>query len=160
MPIETLVTFADLLALLKESRVPHEVDMAAQVVELPANAPPFVGHTLIRWEKKLPYVQIIAPMVRNIPPDRRADLEEAICRANNTISLPGFGYEYDRNFVYMRLCVPMYEEGMLVKSFRNQIASVVSNARQFLVPFQKVVTGEHGERILALAVAEAAANPS
>jgi hypothetical protein len=143
MPIETLVTFADLLALLKESRVPHEVDMAAQVVELPANAPPFVGHTLIRWEKKLPYVQIIAPMVRNI-----------------TISLPGFGYEYDRNFVYMRLCVPMYEEGMLVKSFRNQIASVVSNARQFLVPFQKVVTGEHGERILALAVAEAAANPS
>jgi hypothetical protein len=51
----------------------------------------------------------------------------------------------------------MYDEGMLAISFRKQLASVMSNARQFVVPFQKVVQGEPGDRILQLAVAEAAA---
>src|SRR5262244_2471288 len=100
------------------------------------------------------------PVGEAVPAARRADVIDAICRANNAIPLPGFGYHYDLHFVYMRLCVPMYEEGMLSTSFRKQLASVVSNAREFAVPFMKIVQGEPGERILELAVAAAAASSS
>ncbi len=155
MPIARISSFADLLTLLDEQGTPYRKDADKQTVELPAPA----GSLVIRWEKRLPYVQIIQVMVWNVPPERRAEVEHAICRANNTIALPGFGFECDKGFVYMRLCVPMYEEGMLAQSFRRLIASVMSNARQFTVPFQRVVEGEPGAKILQLAVAAATSAP-
>ncbi len=157
MSIDRIASFSDLLTLLNETNTPHRADTERQVVEIPMAAPPLKGPLVVRWEKNLPYVQIIHPIVDGVPRERRAEVVDAICRANNAIPLPGFGYHYDNNFVYMRLCVPMYEEGMLATSFRKQLASVVSNAREFMVPFQKVVQGESGERILELAIAAAAA---
>jgi hypothetical protein len=151
MSIARIASFSDLITLLEETSTPHRADTERQTVELPAPT----GSLVVRWDKKLPYVQIIQIMVPNVPADRRGEVEHAICRANNTIALPGFGFEYDKNFIYMRLCVPMYEEGMLAQSFRKQLASVVSNARQFTAPFEKVVAGEPGEKILQLAVAAA-----
>jgi hypothetical protein len=147
MVITRIASFSDFLALLNETNTPHRADPERQIAEIAASP----GILAIRWEKTKPYVQIVQVMVNDVPADRRSEVEHAICRANNTIVLPGFGYEYDRNFIYMRLCVPMYEEGMLAQSFRKQMASVVSNAQQFVVPFQKVVQGEPGERILDLA---------
>ncbi|HKA91590.1 MAG TPA: hypothetical protein VKE22_28200 [Haliangiales bacterium] len=160
MPIERIASFSDLLNLLTETNTPHRADVDRQVVEIPTAVPPLKGPLVARWEKNLPYVQIIHPVVEAVPAARRADVIDAICRANNAIPLPGFGYHYDLHFVYMRLCVPMYEEGMLSTSFRKQLASVVSNAREFAVPFMKIVQGEPGERILELAVAAAAASSS
>jgi len=160
MPITRVAKFEDLLAFLSESNVPFQVDNAAKVAVLPLNEPPLVGQILIRWEKQLPYVQILYPLVRDVPAERRGEVEHAICRANNTISLPGFGYEYSSNFIYFRLTVPMYEEGMLALSFRRQVEGVISNSRDFLVPFQQVVAGEPGEKILQLAVAAAQARKS
>lgn len=148
MAITRVASFSDFLALLGETNTPHRADPERQVAEIAASP----GTLAIRWEKNKPYAQIVQVMVQDVPADRRTEVEHAICRANNTIVLPGFGYEYDRNFIYMRLCVPMYDEGMLATSFRKQMASVVSNAQQFVGPFQKVVQGEPGERILELAV--------
>src|SRR5262249_24366214 len=126
MPIERIASFCDLLNLLTETNTPHRADVDRQVVEIPTAVPPLNGPLVARWEKNLPYVQIIHPVVEAVPAARRADVIDAICRANNAIPLPGFGYHYDLHFVYMRLCVPMYEEGMLSTSFRKQLASVVS----------------------------------
>jgi hypothetical protein len=157
MPITRVAKFEDLLAYMTESNVPFQVDNDAKVAVLPLNEPPLVGQILIRWEKELPYAQIIYPLVRGIPPERRAEVEHAICVANNTIPLSGFGYEYKNSLVYFRLTVPMYEEGMLAQSFRRQVEAVINNSRDFLVPFQQVVAGEPGEKILELAVAAAKA---
>jgi hypothetical protein len=158
MPVTRIASFEDLTQYLGENAIPHQVSADQKVVVLPTNQPPLVGQMMVRWEKALPYVQVIHPMVRDVPEARRAEVEHAICRANNTIALPGFGYEYKNNFVYFRLTVPMYEEGMLAASFRKQLNAVLSNARDFLVPFQVVVAGEPGEQILQLAVKANAAD--
>jgi hypothetical protein len=156
--IERVTSFADLITLLNETKTPHRADLQRQVVEIPTTAPPLTGPMVVRWEKALPYAQIIQVMVEGVPPARVGDVEHAICRANNTVALPGFGYAVDQGFIYMRLCVPIYEDGMSTSGFRRQMASTLSNARQFASPFQKVVHGEPGDRILALAVAEATAS--
>src|SRR5262249_47396897 len=114
----------------------------------------------IRWEKQLPYVQVIHPMVLDVPVERLAEVEHAICRANNTIAVPGFGFEYSKRFIYFRLCVPIYEEGIAAASFQRQILGAIRNARAFLLPFREVVEGKPGEEILSLAVAHARAAAS
>jgi hypothetical protein len=155
MPITRIASFDDLTLFLTESALPFQADAEKKLVVLPTQKPPLVGQMLIRWEKQLPYVQVIHPMVRDVPKERLSEVEHAMGRANNTIPLPGFGFEYTHNFVYFRLTVPMYEEGMLAASFRRQVEGVLKNARDFLIPFQRVVSGEPGDRILELAVTAA-----
>jgi len=155
--IARVASFADLITLLSETLTPHRADHERQTVEITTTAPPLIGPLVVRWEKKLPYAQIVQVIVESVPRSRLSQVEDAICRTNHTIALPGFGYSFDRDLIYMRLCVPIYEEGMTASAFTRQLASVASNARQFAVPFRRVVEGEPGERILELAVAEATA---
>jgi hypothetical protein len=152
MAITRLTNFTELVEYLSENSVPHASDPAGQVVELPVTSPPLSGMLYIRWERKLPYVQIIHPFIGNVPEDRIRAVETAICRANTIIALPGLGYEYDKRFIYMRLCVPMYEEGMASASFQRQILAVLQNARDFIAAFRDIVAGAPGEQIMALAV--------
>src|SRR5262249_42918429 len=119
MATTNLTKFADLEAYLTENNVPHRTDAANQSVELPVNTGGVAGVMYLRWETKLPYVQIILPFVGNVPPERVHEVESAVCHANTVIPLPGFGYEYDKRFIFMRLCVPMYEEGMRAGSFHR-----------------------------------------
>ncbi|HKA90442.1 MAG TPA: hypothetical protein VKE22_22425 [Haliangiales bacterium] len=153
-----IATFQDCLAYFAELKVPHKIDAATQLIEIPTELPPLVGQHYIRFEKALPYVQLIQPMVRDVPADRRAEVEHAICVANNTVPLPGFAYQYQNNFIYYRLTLPMYEEGMLATSFQKQQLSLLKNARDFLIPFRQVVDGKPGSQILDLAVAFATAS--
>jgi hypothetical protein len=151
MPITQLHNFDDFLVFLAEHRAPHRADTDNKVVEMPVH-PPLTGVLYIRWEKRLPYVQIIHPFVTDVPEARIRDVETAICRANTIIPLPGLGFEYEKRFVYMRLCVPMYEEGMLGSSFQRQIIGVLQNAKDFTGPFKDIVAGEPGTEVMALAV--------
>lgn len=150
MPITQLTKISDLVEHLRESNVPHQV--GNNVVDLPINAGVVNGVLYIRWEVGLPYVQLIFPFLFEIPEARVREVESAICHANGVIALPGFGYEYDRKFIYMRLCVPMYEEGMLAASFQKQVFGVVNNVKDFALAFQEVVRGNQGAEIMALAV--------
>lgn len=152
MAITRLTKYSDLVEYLAENNVPHKTDPANQVVELPVTSPPLTGVLYIRWEKKLPYVQIIHPFVGNVPENRITDVETALCRANTIIPLPGLGFEYEKRFVYMRLCVPMYEEGMLASSFQRQVIGVLQNAKDFVGAFRDVVGGSPGTEVMALAV--------
>jgi hypothetical protein len=153
--MERLAKFSDLLAFLEEAKLPNKADAQSQVVEVPTSSGPLKGSVYIRWEKQLPYVQIIHPMVLNVPPERLADVEHAICRANLTLPQPGFGFEYERSFIYFRVCVPVYEEGMLTTSFQRLVLGAIHTARDFLLPFQDIVGGKPGEEILRLAVEHA-----
>lgn len=152
MAITRFTSYQDLVAYLVEHHVPHEAQPDNLVVEMPVNAPPLAGLLYIRWEKQLPYVQIIHPFVLDVPEDRIREIESALCHANTIIALPGLGFEYQKRFVFMRLCVPMYEEGMLAASFQRQVLGVLQNAKDFLAPLRDVVAGASGKDVLALAV--------
>ena len=143
-----LTGFPDLLAYLEEVKLPHRADPVAQTVEIPTQAPPLVGRLVVRWEKRLPYLQLIHPMLQAIPVARRTELEHAICLVNNAVPLPGFGLEYERSFLYLRLCIPLAEEGLSVSVFRNMVSQVIHVARQHLHAFQRVVAGAPAEQIL------------
>ncbi len=80
-------------------------------------------------------------------------------RANNIIAVPGLGFHHDNHFVYMRLCVPMYDDGMAAADFQKQILAVVGNARDFLGAFRAIVGGEPGEKVMALAQKSAESTP-
>jgi len=152
MAITRLTKYADLLEYLQENQVPHRADPAMLAVEVAVTTPPLNGALYIRWEKHLPYVQIVHPFVVDVPESRVPAVETAIIRANNIIALPGLGFHHDRRFIYMRLCVPMYEEGMLASAFQKQVMSVLNNARDFVGAFRAIVGGRPGEEIMALAV--------
>ncbi len=153
--MERLTSFSDLLAFLEEAKLPHQSDASQQLVEVPTSSGPLKGSVYIRWEQHLPYVQIIHPMVLDVPPERQGDVEHAICKVNGAITPPGFGFEYGKRFIYFRLCVPIYEDGMLTGSFQRQVLGVIHSARDFLLPFRDVVGGRPGDEIVDLAVAHA-----
>jgi hypothetical protein len=153
--MERLTSFSDLIAFLDDAKLPHHADASQQVVEVPTSSGPLKGSVYIRWERQLPYVQVIHPMVLDVPAERLGDVEHAICKANGTVPLPGFGFEYGKRFIYFRLCVPMYDEGMLTGSFQRQVLGVIQNARDFLLAFRDVAAGRPGDEILELAVTHA-----
>jgi hypothetical protein len=152
MPIERLVKFPDLVTYLDELKAPYRIDTANQVCEVAVTVPVKTS-LFIRWETRVPYVQIFLPFVNDVPANRVADVCDAVVRANAINPLPGLGYQHDLKFVYMRLCVPMYEEGMLAVSFQKQIHAVLRLAQDFVGAFQDIVKGEPGSAVMTLAVA-------
>jgi hypothetical protein len=93
MAVTHLSRYADFVEYLNENNIPHRADAAAQLVSMPVAASAVGGLLYIRWEKKLPYVQIIHPFVVDVPDDRLHEAETAICRANNAIALPCLGFD-------------------------------------------------------------------
>lgn len=153
MPTARLTKYEDLVAYLAANNVPHKADSTEQSIQLPANA----GSVYIRWERDLPYVQVIYPFIGNVPPPRIPEIESAICRVNAIIKLPGFGFQHGDNFIFMRLCVQLYEDGITPIAFQRQIAAVLENAREFAGAFRDVVAGAPAKDIFELALAHARA---
>jgi hypothetical protein len=156
-PVTTIASFRDLLAYLSEQNVPHAVNTQTQVVEIPTKSPPLEGIVYLRWEKELPYVQVIHPLALNVPAHRVNDIEKALSRANNAIALPGFGFDYERGTLYFRLTLPMFAEGMLASTFQRMILGCVNNARDFFLAFRGIIDGRPGEEVLEAAIAFAQA---
>ena len=152
MPVTQLAKYEDLLAYLDENNVPHTKKPEQLAVEVPV-APPLTGLVYVRWEKTLPYLQIVFPFGGEVPEARVAEVESAICHANTSVALPGFGFEYVKRFIYMRLCVPVYD-GITPAHFQRQVLGVLQNAKEFVAAFGDVaVGGKPGKDILALAQA-------
>ena len=145
-----LTSFRELIAYLGEQNVPHAVNADAQIIEIPTRSPPLEGTVYIRWEKQEPLVQVIHPMLLAVKdPEKLRELEKAICRINNALPLPGFGFDYERGTLYYRLSIPMFPEGMSANTFQRLVLECVKYARDFLVPFRAVLEGKPGEDIIA-----------
>lgn len=150
-------SFAQFVTFLNEQGVPNGANLVEQVVELPVQTPPLEDVVHIRWEKALPYIQLICVMVRDVAPDRVRAIETACCVANNTIALPGFGFDYSRRSVYFRQTV-LVKDSIDSDFLKQMVLAVATNARQFLIPFRRVAAGENGELILDFAVGFAQAD--
>ena len=129
MAIARLARYEDLVQYLVEGNVPHREDQLQLSVEVPVLTPPLTGTVFVRWERHLPYVQIVHPFVQDVPDSRVAAVESAITHANELLAAPGLGYHHDHRFVYMRRCVPVYAEGLLATTFQKQVAAVLEIAR-------------------------------
>src|SRR5690349_13083525 len=151
MPVTRFRNYDDLIAFLKENNVPHKAEPEKLTVHVTVGDPQKVSDVHIRWEKDLPYVQVIFPFVPEVPPNRIADVESAICRANNQMKLPGFGLEYQSCFVYMRTVIQLAEDGVAAHLFQRQVFSVIQNASELVGAFRDVVAGAPGKDILELA---------
>jgi len=146
--ISRIRTYEDLVQYLTENKLPHRANPAELAVEVPFTNAQQTGTVFLRWGL-MP--QIVYPFLANIPESRIADLETAICRVNTAVGLPGFGYEYDARFLYMRLCAPTYAEGIPAIALQRLVLAVIDNARQFAAAFADVASGSPGKDILDLA---------
>ena len=156
MSARLIATFPELLAVLAEQNVPHTINADARSVEIPARNPPLDSVCYIRWEKELPFVQVICPLVSAVPVERHVELRAAICRVNNAIPLPGFGLDPERGTLYFRHTLGI-AECISPGTFQLMVLAVMNAARDYLVPFRGVIDGKRGDEILAAVVAHAAA---
>jgi hypothetical protein len=143
-------SFEDLLAMLRDDDTPHRADAAAQIVELAARSGPFEGPVFARWERELPYVQIVAPMIHGVGDERVREVEDALCRLNHAVALAGFAYDFSKRTIYFRCTVPLDKGGVSAETLRRAILAAIGNARDFLLPLRSVVDGDAGARVLAL----------
>jgi hypothetical protein len=152
MPQLRIASFDELVTFLAEEKVTFRHDPDAQVVQMATSSAPLEGSVFIRWEINLPYIQIIAPMVMEVGDERVREVEDAICRVNHAIALPGFAFDFDKKFIYFRLTVPLEGEGISAELMKRMIVAVVNNARDFLLPMKEVVDGAEGGKILDLVI--------
>ena len=147
-----LKSFAELVTFLNERGIPNGANLPEQVAELPIRMPPLEDLVHVRWEKHLPYIQVICVMVRDVPAARVHQVEIACSRANSTIPLPGFGFDYTRSSIYFRHTW-IVRDGVRSSFLEQVVLAVATNAREFLIPFRRIVgEGLPGEKILDLAV--------
>ena len=153
---ERLASYEELLAFLDEEKAPFRHDPATQVVQLSMRAPPLDGPLYLRWEKGLPYVQIIAPLLMDVPEARAGEVVDAVARVNHAITRPGFGYDFAKRFIYFRLTLPVETDGIRAELVKRMLLGAVANARDFLGAMRAVVDGQPGGRVLELVVAREA----
>ena len=143
-------SFEEMLAWLRDEGTPFRDDPAARIVELQARSGPFEGPLFVRWERELPYVQIVVPMIHEVTDARVREVEDALCRLNHAVALAGFAYDFARKTVYFRTTVPLDVDGASAEVLRRAILAAIGNARDFLLPLRTVVDGDAGARVLAL----------
>lgn len=152
----SLIEHGDLAAVLMAQGVPHVHNAQARTIELPARSPPLDSLCYLRWDKELPFLQVICPLLLAVPADRHRDLETAICRANNAIPFPGFGLDHERGTLYFRHTLLVIPE-LTAAVIQRVVLAVTTSARDFVVPFRDIVDGKPGAELMQAAVAYAQA---
>jgi len=156
-------TFDELVKFLTENNVQFRSDPQAWVMELPTQSPPLVGNLYVRWEKAVPFLQIIQFMVDGVPAERVHDVETAIIRLNNTLEVGGFGFDHTARRLYCRMTIPVFQPDGINPIAINQLGNgIVRNALEFLEVFQAVIGGKSGETVVDIykALAEKRRGPA
>jgi len=144
----SITSFDQFVKFLTDNKFPHKLDAARQVVELPSKGAPLPGNLYIRWEKTVPFLQIIHFMVDGVPADRVREVEAAMARLNNKLEVGGFGFDHDNRRLYCRLTIPVFPPEGINPMTLNQLGhGVVRNAKEFLDAFQQVIDGKPGDQI-------------
>jgi len=147
---QRLHSFEELVAFLNEKKVPHRADATAQAIEL-ATAPPALPQPVIlRWDTKVPFLQVMQPISNPVGDDRIRDLEAAVCRLNDIAMIPGYGFSYAMKVVYYRFAAPRYDNEIGTDTLDRAIGLVVAQAAQVAPAIMKIVEGAQGDTVLSL----------
>jgi hypothetical protein len=140
-----LHTFEELIGYLKSQNLVRQADSKRQIVEVPSQGAPLPGNLLIKWEKDLPFINIVHFMIEKIPADRLSELESAIARVNNKLELAGFYIDHDSMRLYARLIVPVLPPHGIEATDLNTLGGIcVRSGQEFRDTFQAVVDGRPG----------------
>jgi hypothetical protein len=146
---ETLKTLDDLINFLGKSGVPHQADTANGVVQIATRPPALQVPVIVRWESKIPYINIIQQMSNPVPDDRVREIETAVNHINDVAMIPGYGYSYANKVVYYRLAIPVYEGAISSDALDKAITAVLNNAKQLEQALKKVIEGADGAHVLS-----------
>jgi hypothetical protein len=146
---EALKTADDLAALLAKNGVPHQLDKANGVVQIATRPPALPIPVIVRFETKIPYINIIQQMTGPIPEDRTREIETAISHVNDVAMIPGYGYSYANKVAYYRLAVPYYSGAVDSDDLDKAMTAVLNNAKQLEQALKKVIEGGAGANILS-----------
>jgi hypothetical protein len=143
--------FEQLVKFLNDNKVPNKVDVERQVIEMPSKGAPLPGNLYVKWEKSVPFIQIIHFMIESVPADRVREVETAVVRLDNQLEVGGFGFDHSHNRLYVRLTVPVFPSDGLNPMTLNQLGhGVVRNCKEFLEAFQEVIGGKPGADIVSI----------
>lgn len=151
-----IASFTELVAQLEADKVPHRVDADAQVVHLPAASPALAGPLYLRWDQRLPFIQIVQPMI-NVPQERVPDVEAAMGRLNAVAAFPGLGLEYQTFALYCRATATLDEGSVRTATLRHLIQVTIANAMEFLPTMTDIVAGAPGADVIKSLMAKRAA---
>jgi hypothetical protein len=147
---QRLRSFEDLVAFLNEKKIPHRGDASMQAVELGTAPPALPQSVILRWDTKVPFLQIMQPITNPVPDERVHELEAAVCRLNDIAMIPGYGYSYGTKVVYYRFAAPRYDNEIGTDTLDRAIGLVISQAAQVEPAIKKVVEGAPGANVLEL----------
>lgn len=147
-------SFDELISFLGAEGASFRQDPTSQIVQLALRPSDGGGPLFIRWERNLPYVQIVTTLARDIADERIREVLDALARLNHAIPLPGFGIDLARRQVYFRSTLLIADEGVPVDLLKRAVLAVASNARNLSTPLRRVIAGEPGARVLQLVAEE------
>src|SRR5262245_15509535 len=146
---QALRTFEELVAYLDSKKIPYRGDPSAHGIEL-ATAPPALPYSVVlRWDTKVPFIQIMQQITAPIGDDRVREIESAVVRLNDIAMIPGYGYSYGTKVVYYRFAAPRYNDQIGADVLDRAVGLVVSQAKQVEAAIRKVLEGAPGEKVLS-----------
>lgn len=137
---QRLRSYDELVAFLAKANVPHQADAANFAVQVATKPPALPLPVFVRWEQKIPYIQIMQQLSPPIPDDKLREVETAIVHVNDVAMIPGFGFSYANKVIYYRLCIPAYD-GVNPDDLDKAMTAVLNNAVQLQNAFRAVVEG-------------------
>jgi hypothetical protein len=146
---QTLRSFEDLVAFLVKQDIPHQVDAANFAVQVSTTPPALPSAVFVRWEQKIPYVQLMQQLSGPVPDARLREVETALAHVNDVAMIAGYGYSYQAKVIYYRLSVPIYDGEISSDSLDRAMTAVLNNAVQLAPALVKVVEGSPGADVLA-----------
>jgi hypothetical protein len=141
-------SYEELLATLRANNVTHNANPSNQTIEVRTAADAFGNILYLRWEKHLPFVQIIQPMIQNVAPARVVAVEAAMARINNAAVFAGLGFDYATHLLYFRITAPILPEGIRSDMIQAYMQGAVINASEVVEAMRRVVAGASGEDVL------------
>lgn len=149
MSASAVKSFEQLVAFFTAQNFPHQADPARQLVELPSKAAPLPGNLYVKWERTVPFLQLIHFMIDGVPAERVPEIETAALRLNNLLEVGGFGFDHETRRLYCRLTVPVFPSDGIEPMTLNQLGTgVVRNALEFHSVFQEIIDGARGDQVV------------
>ena len=137
----TIRSFLELVDTLVAEKVPHSVNAEKQMLKLRTASDALPHDLLVRWEALLPFVQLMQPMIENVPEDRVRDIETAIVRINCISTFAGLEYDHASRMIYFRITMSVLQDGIRTDMFQAYLHGAVHDAKRLLPVMRSVVDG-------------------
>lgn len=154
-PTDPIVTFADLVALVRALGLPHEASPEQQAVRVQTTVRGEAGQMLVLWDARARLAHFVHPLALEVPEDRVPAVVEAITRVNHASVLQGFTFDHAQRRGAFRFVVPRRPDGSLQAQEVDQAARVVLQALADWLAALRAVSMGGAEAEDVLAVAEA-----